>query len=379
MFSVLDDPELDGLLARVARSIYLSLAVLPQPVRAPLAVGYLLARAGDTLVDTEVVRQERRWPLLLGLQEEIDARTPGPGGSDAFARQVRTELRSTPGLRPAERSLLERLETCLQLFEQLASDDRERIQQALTDSINGMANDLRRFDGQVLMALGTFEDLERHCYLGAGSFNRCFAALAAAHLPGMEHLASTEWLERAANGGRALQMVNLLRDAPRDLLAGRCYLPRELLELHGLHPRELRHPLRRRRAAPVLHALCELTLRYLDDAWSYVMALPATMPRLRLANVWMLWICLMTLERLMATNDPLNPARMHKVPRPELYRMMAQSMAVVPFNGLLDRMYQQRRERVAHWLRIKARPTEGAEPPRIRPQAPPAEPPATPP
>lgn len=376
VFHVLEEPEMDALLSGVSRSLYLPLVVMPRPVRGPLAVGYLLARIGDTLVDTEVVRREQRWPLLLGLQEEIDARASGSEGSDAFVRQVNTSLRAALGLRPAERLLLDQVEVCLRLFQRLAPEDRERVQRALTDSINGMANDVRRFNGHTLVALETFEELDQHCHLGAGSFMQCFAELTAAHVPGMAELASPRWLARAVSAGKVLQLVNILRDAPRDLLAGRCYLPRELLDLHGLRPPELCNPFRRRRGLPVLHALCELTLRYLDEAWAYVMALPKTVPRLRLAHVWMQWMCLMTLERILALSDPLDPARTQKVPRRAVYRMMAESVAVVAFDSLLERMHQRRRERVVHWLRLKACPATGAEPPRILRLEPREEPPA---
>src|SRR5205085_6562347 len=40
------------LLRRVSRSFYLSLAILPRPLREPIGLAYLLARATDTVADT---------------------------------------------------------------------------------------------------------------------------------------------------------------------------------------------------------------------------------------------------------------------------------------------------------------------------------------
>ena len=39
-------------LRSVSRSFYLSLRVLPKPLRDPLSLAYLLARATDTIADT---------------------------------------------------------------------------------------------------------------------------------------------------------------------------------------------------------------------------------------------------------------------------------------------------------------------------------------
>lgn len=41
-----------GLLRDVSRSFYLSLRALPPPVRGPLSLAYLLARAADTFADS---------------------------------------------------------------------------------------------------------------------------------------------------------------------------------------------------------------------------------------------------------------------------------------------------------------------------------------
>ena len=43
------------LLRRVSRSFYLSLAILPRPLRQPIGLAYLLASASDTVADTRVL------------------------------------------------------------------------------------------------------------------------------------------------------------------------------------------------------------------------------------------------------------------------------------------------------------------------------------
>src|SRR5206468_3398628 len=47
-------------LRQVSRSFYLSLAILPTALREPIGLAYLLARAADTIADTELVARKDR-------------------------------------------------------------------------------------------------------------------------------------------------------------------------------------------------------------------------------------------------------------------------------------------------------------------------------
>src|SRR5215212_2583445 len=70
MSSVRD--ELRGpVLRSVSRSFYLSLRFLPKPLRDPLSLAYLLARATDTLADTAEAPVALRAEALRNLAEAI--------------------------------------------------------------------------------------------------------------------------------------------------------------------------------------------------------------------------------------------------------------------------------------------------------------------
>ena len=54
-------PDLRGsILASVSRSFYLSIRLLPKKLRDPVSLGYLLARASDTIADTTELPIELR-------------------------------------------------------------------------------------------------------------------------------------------------------------------------------------------------------------------------------------------------------------------------------------------------------------------------------
>ena len=69
---------LSGLLRDVSRSFYLTLRVLPGPIRKPIGLAYLLARTTDTIADTELVPPAQRLEALRALRERIQGRTAPP-------------------------------------------------------------------------------------------------------------------------------------------------------------------------------------------------------------------------------------------------------------------------------------------------------------
>jgi len=337
------DRDLDAILSGVSRSFYLSLAILPRAVRTQLSVAYLVARAADTIADTRVVRAERRRALLDGLRGAIgDGRQASP-----IAEAVRRQLDGSTQV-AAERVLLERLDDCLRALARARSDDRVRIRRVLDALIAGMERDLARFpDGGRPVALSSMEELDEHCYLAAGCVGAFWTEMAAAHLPQVAHLADEEWIARGVRLGKALQMVNVIRDAPADLATGRCYFPSPLLDKHQLTVEDLIDPARRHRARPLVHEMRAIALAHVDAAWPYVEAVPATSPRLRLACIWPLWIGMATLRLLASVEDPLDPLAPVKIRRRDVYRILAESSLAVVANPVLRMLHRRRRAEAA--------------------------------
>jgi farnesyl-diphosphate farnesyltransferase len=167
--------------------------------------------------------------------------------------------------------------------------------------------------------------------------------MTAAHVPRAARMRRPDLVQRGVRLGKALQLVNVLRDAPADLRLGRCYLPRTLLQEAGLQPEQLTDASARRAVAPVYRALLKLFLGHVDAAFPYVLELPRSEPRLRLAALWPLWIGLSTVARLCSAADPLDPTRVIKIRRAEVYRILAESSAAVGSDRLLRRLHQRRR------------------------------------
>lgn len=347
MLHALDDPALDHLLARVSRSFYLSLAVLPRAVRRQMALAYLLARAADTVADAldeeAAHRCVRLRDLRAALGGERDARSSLAAWlEERSARRCRRGKVEVSDAAEAEERLLARLPSLLGELGRLDPADRDRVVRVLGSLLTGMERDLARARS-LAWPLRSLEELDEHCYLAAGCVGEFWSEMTAAHLPEVAHLASERYHNAAISLGKALQLVNVLRDAPADLQQGRCYIPAPLLAVSRLGLDDLRHPQRRRAARPVFRQLCRMALAHVDTAWSYVRATPARAPRLRLACIWPLWIGLGTLERLAGLDDPLDPLARRKLGRNEVYRLMAESTAVVMIDPLLEKVHHGKR------------------------------------
>src|SRR5215472_8598997 len=65
------DPELWRLLKGVSRSFYLSVRFLPSRIRPAIALGYLLARASDTIADANSLAAADRLKILTSYEHNF--------------------------------------------------------------------------------------------------------------------------------------------------------------------------------------------------------------------------------------------------------------------------------------------------------------------
>jgi len=326
---------LGPLLKGVSRSFYLTLAVLPKGMRDPVGLGYLLARAADTIADTTLISPEQRLALLLALREQVN----GAGGGEALVAQLTSEVAARQ-TQSDERVLLESVGGALAVLKELDETDREAVQAIVTTLSTGMEFDLRTFGDEhsgELVALREWEQLDRYTYLVAGCVGEFWTKMTYAHVPRALRGNADEVVERGVRFGKALQLTNVLRDCAKDLRIGRCYLPTEMLAWYGLRPEDLLAADGSRRARALLFALVERTLERYRDALAYTLAIRSTSIRLRLACIWPIAIGIETLRLLVENDAWLDPARVSKVRRADVYRIMARSLVCVASDGLLRR------------------------------------------
>lgn len=209
-------------LRAVSRSFYLSLRLLPGPMQPALSLGYLLARASDSLADTETVGVEDRLELLDGFADELAGKGAGWRGRKLAAFIERQE-------HAGERVLLERLGECFEGLGALDVVQADAVRKTVGVIVGGQRLDLLRFEAAAAgspRALKSGEELEDYCYRVAGCVGVFWTRIGLLTLGDRFSVASPGELEELGlRYGKGLQLLNILRDVPEDLAQGRCYLP----------------------------------------------------------------------------------------------------------------------------------------------------------
>jgi len=217
-------------LREVSRSFYLSLRFLPGGFRETASLGYLLARISDTIADTEAVGVEER-RILLG---EFCALVHEGGEVDSFGRRL-VERFVPPQRHEGERVLMDSSVHCLHWLRSLEEEPQRLIRELLGHITEGQGWDLERFEGAGVVRLAEEGELERYAYLVAGCVGEFWTELGFLADRNYSRVPKAELRERGRRYGMGLQLVNILRDVPEDLLKGRCYLP----GTGGTEPEEL--------------------------------------------------------------------------------------------------------------------------------------------
>jgi len=342
----LDDVQrsylLGDLLKGVSRSFYLTLRVLPAQLREPISVAYLLARAADTIADTEIVSADKRCDALHHLRAQLQSEVT------SHAVLERLQVGFVGQLEHAfENELLAMLSPLFELLARQTAPDRMMIRKVVLTLTEGMVNDLRHFPlSNGVTALESGEQLDRYTYLVAGCVGEFWTDISIAHIEALQRWQASQetYSQLGIRFGKGLQLTNILRDVPRDLQIGRSYLPQPWLDEVGLAPGDLMTVANSNAARPLLIKGIRQALDHYVAAEQYVTALPRRCVRLRLAALWPMLIGLKTLAQLSQQSNWLDANIVCKVERKWIYRMILFSCGAV-FSNLIVKWWCARLRR----------------------------------
>lgn len=305
--------------------------MLPGAIRPQISLAYLLARATDTIADTEIVPVPQRLALLQKLRERIRAADGAP-----LELGVMAQHQGSAG----ERLLLEQAEVALDALRQLTAEDLRLVRQVLETIISGQELDLQRFGAvgvENIVALQNDAELDDYTYRVAGCVGEFWTRMCRAHLFPQAKIAAAEFLADAIRFGKGLQLVNILRDLPADAQKGRCYLPLDKLAEAGLTPTDLLSPANLGKFRPLYDRYLDRAEAHLAAGWNYTNTIPRGQMRVRLACAWPILIGVKTLQRL-RTENVLDGTRRVKVSRAEVRQILLQSLLRYPFDGAWRRL-----------------------------------------
>ena len=338
---------LSHLLRGVSRSFYLTLRILPVGLRTPVGLAYLLARAADTISDTRLLPPQDRLRHLLRFREQVETK------ADLSSLELLVDALIDNQELPQETDLLLSLPQIFAVFDSVDEPDRSLIRSVVSTLTCGMEEDLTAFpseDSGQIAALPDAAALDRYTYMVAGCVGEFWTRIMMEHCPELKEWNGGHMQQVGIRFGKALQLTNVLRDIPRDLRNGRCYLPADELSKAGISPEDLLDPMAGNKARPVLVSWIGTALDHFDEAERYLLALPRRSVRLRLAALWPILLGLATLALLARNRDWLDPAKPSKVKRRWVYWMMARSWPGVATDTIIKAWVRSLRRRVEERL-----------------------------
>jgi squalene synthase HpnD len=183
-------------------SFYWAMRILPPPRRAAMFAIYAFSREVDDIADEPGTLTEKRDGLAVW-REEIDALYAGRATNPV-----------SRALLPAIRNYALRRQDFIAIIDGMETD-------AVAD-----------------IRAPSLAELDLYCARVASAVGHLSVRIFGDASPAADRVAESL--------GRALQLTNILRDIAEDAERGRLYLPRDLLEMHGIHSDDpatvMRHP-----------------------------------------------------------------------------------------------------------------------------------------
>ena len=278
--SVLIGEEIDKLLETTSRSFYPTLKYLPKKIRGQIGLLYLLARVADTIADSKVGETKELIDALTQYNDVAQGR-----------KQDLPDLMELANIQsnPDEGELLRNVRQVVDALSVYGRDDQVRMLECLDIIVSGQIMDLQRFgiarEGGNISSLDSDEELDDYTFRVAGCVGVFWTKMSLAHMMKLSKEKEKLFFENGIRFGKALQMINILRDIPEDLRFGRCYIPGHRLAEHGLTPNDLLEPSNIEKFRLLYDTYLDLTCEHLDAAVEYIRMIPDRQLRLKAASM----------------------------------------------------------------------------------------------
>ena len=326
------------MLKSTSRSFYPTLKYLPKKVRGQIGLLYLLARVADTIADSKHGDTEE---LLRLLHQYNDV---AQGKSTKLP-----DFSSLAGIQdnPSEAELLRNVDDVIEGLKEYSEDDRVRMLECLDIIVGGQILDLERFgpanEGGNISALKDNSELDDYTFRVAGCVGVFWTKMSLAHIISIPPEQEEDFFEKGVRFGKALQMINILRDIPEDLRFGRCYIPSQKLNEYGMEPSDLLEPDNIEKFRPLYDEYLDLTNDHLDAAIEYIKMLPETQFRLKASCMLPVLIGQRTVT-LLRDGNILDSADRIKVTRDEIKSYARKLLRALIIPGGVRRLLEKNKD-----------------------------------
>jgi farnesyl-diphosphate farnesyltransferase len=336
--SVLINAKIDALLEATSRSFYPTLKYLPKKIRGQIGLLYLLARVADTIADSRHGETEVLLTLLRNYNDVAQGQSSSlPDFTEIAAIQTNEN----------EAELLRNVQDVIEGLEVYEEGDKKRILECLDIIVSGQVLDLERFgtakEGGMISALSSDEELDDYAFRVAGCVGVFWSKMSLAHLISLTPEKEEEFFQKGIRFGKALQMINILRDIPEDLRFGRCYIPNSALKEHNLKPEDLMDSTNIDEFRPLYDEYLDLTNDHLDAAVDYIRMLPEKQFRLKASCMLPVLIGQRTVT-LLRTGNILDSEERIKVTRNEMKAYARKLLRALFIPGGVRRLLEKNKD-----------------------------------
>jgi farnesyl-diphosphate farnesyltransferase len=333
--AVLINEKIDTLLETTSRSFYPTLKYLPKKIRGQIGLLYLLARVADTIADTKHGETDFLTDLLQKYNQVAQGRSSEVPDFTGLANLQTNEH---------EAELLRNVDDVIEGLKIYSKEDQKRILECLDTIVGGQILDLQRFgpanEGGKISSLDSNQELDDYTFKVAGCVGVFWTEMSLAHVTSISSEKEKEFYEKGIRFGKALQMINILRDIPEDLRFGRCYLPGAELEKHGLNPKDLLDHSNIEQFRPLYDEYLDITDQHLEAAVEYIRMLPDGQFRLKAATMLPVLIGQRTVS-LLRTGNILDSDEKIKITRDEMKSYARKLLRALLIPGGVNRLLKK--------------------------------------
>ena len=336
---VLVNEKIDRLLETTSRSFYPTLKYLPKKTRGQIGLLYLLARVADTIADSKVGETALLTEHLRAYNDVVQGR-----------REELPDLSELADIQSNEHEaeLLRNVSDVVDGLQVYSPEDQERMLECLEIIVGGQLLDIERFgpanEGGNISALQNEEELDDYTFRVAGCVGVFWTKMSLAHLIKLPPEDEALFMERGIRFGKALQMINILRDIPEDLRFGRCYIPESSLESIGLKPKDLLNDEHLDTFRPLYNRYLDLTNEHLEAATAYIRMIPETQFRLKASCMLPVLVGQRTVT-LLREGNILNSDERIKVTRDEMKTYARRLLRALLIPGGVKRLLEKNRDK----------------------------------
>ena len=336
--AVLINAKIDALLEATSRSFYPTLKYLPKKIRGQIGLLYLLARVADTIADSKHGDTDVLLDALRAYNDVAQGRSESlPDFSDIAELQTNA----------SEAELLRNVKDVVEGLKVYSHEDQERMLECLDVIVGGQILDLERFgpakEGGEISALVNDEELDDYTFRVAGCVGVFWTKMSLAHLMSLSPQKEKEFFDKGVRFGKALQMINILRDIPEDLRFGRCYIPSEALARYDLLPKDLLDDGNIEKFRPLYDEYLDLANGHFDAAVEYIRMLPEGQFRLKASCMLPVLIGQRTVT-LLRTGNILNSDERIKVTRDEIKVYARKLLRALLIPGGVKRLLEKNKD-----------------------------------